>query len=79
MAFKKQSNEVVNISNLTWVAETEKAYLIRDAKGKENWIPKSQIKAIEYGNEVPGKKGKTEKEILSLTMAQWLAEKLNLA
>ena len=76
MAFdKNQKSAKVEIQDLTWVAETEKAYLVRDPGGKEHWLPKSQVSAIDFGAELPGKKGKTEKEIISLTLPEWLAEK----
>lgn len=83
MAFKKfdknQPVETTDIQDLVLLVETEKAYLVRDLNDKEHWLPKSQVKNIELGAERPGtKKGRTEKDITSLTLPVWLATKAEL-
>jgi len=68
--------ETETFYDLLLITETNLAYLVRNEDGDEEWIPKSQVINIIFGdskeiNEEP------VKEILSLEVPQWLAENLD--
>lgn len=58
-----KNHDLVDIDDIDYVRETSGAsgaYLVRDAKDVEHWIPKSQV---EY-----------DKDSKTFTMPEWLAE-----
>ncbi len=63
------------LEDLILITETDLAYLVRNDEGDEEWIPKSQVVSIKFGenkeiDEAP------VKEILELEIPEWLADKL---
>ena len=71
----KEEPELVTLHDgLTLLYTTEKAYLIRDKVGDEIWIPKSQVNDIVLGKIYRSATGKYAKEIVSITLPEWLAE-----
>lgn len=51
-------SDLVDVSDIEFRLETEKAWMVLTSKGKEVWIPKSQCERNDDG---------------SLTMPEWMA------
>jgi len=50
------------------VHETPMAYLVRDAEGREHWIPKSQVRECRFGMD----------SHIAMLVPEWLAEEREL-
>lgn len=70
-------NDTETFYDLVLVTETNAAYLVRNNSGDEEWIPKSQIIDIEFGENLDVN-DETLKVIETLEVPAWLAANLNL-
>jgi hypothetical protein len=69
--------ETTTYNDLFLITETDAAYLVRNDTGDEEWIPKSQVINIEFG-ENKEVNDEPVKEIRELEIPEWLADRLNL-
>lgn len=73
------TDNTIFLKDVLLIATTAKAHLIRTVDDAEVWIPKSQIKDIVLGKDLKDEKsGNMVKEIITLEIPDWLAEKNNL-
>ena len=69
------SNESTVIRDLLLLTSTDKAYLVRMPDDDQVWIPKSQVRDIQFGKELwDDAQGRNVKEIESLEIPEWLAQ-----
>lgn len=73
------TDNTIFLKDILLLATTAKAYLIRTMDDAEVWIPKSQVKDIVFGKDLKDDKtGHMVKEITTIEIPTWLAEKNNL-
>lgn len=69
--------DTIVFNDLVLLQETARAYLVKDEGDNKAWIPKSQIINIEFGDNIEID-GMPAKEIMSLEIPVWLADKTEL-
>jgi len=84
----KKPEELITLTNVAITASTNKALLVRDCDGSENWIPRSHIRRENNSDGCETTIGKwTEADQLvvdrgdegDLVITQWIAEQKGLA
>lgn len=64
------------IEDLVLVAETPLAYLLRRDEDDQEWVPKSQILDIDFGESHDDEDGRPVKDVRSVEIPLWLARNL---